>query len=81
MLQTALGALGPRSRVPWHGQRGVKLPPKHSRSAYICLDFTLEFEIQGYKETFIFLPFNDQTSGAEAQGSGVSITRAVFFLL
>lgn len=71
----------PQGSAPLHGQRRVKPTPRSPGPGCLWLDFTLEFEIRSYKETFIFLPFNDQTSGVEAQGSGVSISRAVFFLL
>lgn len=71
----------PLASAPLPGQRRVKPTPRSPGPGCVCLDFALEFEIHSYKETFIFLPFNDQTSGVEAQGSGVSISRAVFFLL
>lgn len=81
-LLAAWGLSGPPpGSAPLHGQRRVKPTPRSLGPGCLCLDFTLEFEIHSYKETFIFLPFNDQTSGVEAQGSGVSISRAVFFLL
>lgn len=81
-LLAAWGLSGPPlGSAPLHGQRRVKPTPLPLGPGCLWLDFTLEFEIRSYKETFIFLPFNDQTSGVEAQGSGVSISRAVFFLL
>lgn len=81
-LLAAWGLPGPPlGSAPLHGQRRVKPTPRSPGPGCLWLDFTLEFEIRSYKETFIFLPFNDQTSGVEAQGSRVSISRAVFFLL